>query len=116
MLQRFDKRGAAWRATRAKMVAQILQFHFSLLAAAFVAAENHAAGAGLQYAGCGDVHLPVDVFSSRLYDHRGAVVEIADPLPRLFTRFDNADFNLLTRQEGGLQGTRGTRGQAGIRD
>src|SRR5262245_11279315 len=67
-------------------------------------AEDHAAGAGLQHARDSDFHGAADLFAAGLdHDHR-AVVEIADPLARLFALLDNAHLQVLTRQAYRLEG------------
>jgi hypothetical protein len=54
-----------------------------------VASEDHATGAGLQHAGDGDLDGSVDVVAPAFDDNHRSVVEIADPLSRLFTLLDD---------------------------
>ena len=70
-----------------------------LLAARFEASEDHAAGAGLEDAGYGDGDRFVDVRAARLDDHHGAIFEVADPLARFLSSLDDADLDLLARQD-----------------
>ncbi len=69
-----------------------------------VAAKDHPAGAGLQHAGHGDADLLVDVVAAPFDDDHRAVVEIADSLARLFAGLDDANFNVLAREKGRLEG------------
>src|SRR5260221_5394972 len=68
------------------------------------AAENHAAGGGLQGAGDGELDLFVEMPAALFhYDHR-SIVEIPNALARFFAALHQADVHLFTGQDDGFEG------------
>ena len=66
---------------------------------AFVAAEDHAAGAGLQHAGDRGGDVLVDVVAAAFDDDHRAVFEVADALARFFARLDDPHLDAVRRAE-----------------
>ena len=65
----------------------------------FEFAEYHSASARLQHAGDRDLGGITNVLAAIFDDYHCPVVEVANPLPSLFTRFNDFHFNRFTWQE-----------------
>ena len=70
----------------------------------FEAAEDHAAGAGLQHAGDENDGVFADVLAAAFDDDHRAVFEVADALTLFFAWFDDAILQRLAWHEHRLEG------------